>query len=334
MLFSDGLVERSHRPYTDGLDELTRLVETAAVGQLWPTGISPSAVDRICSDAVDMLTRRGFDDDVTVLAARVMPLLEDLHVRIPATEQDLPRLRQAVRDWLNYLRADAADQLALELGIGEAVDNAVEHGFGYLRPGTVVLRLQLRDDGRALVRIDDDGIWRPPVGDSRRGTGLSLIASLGQDFTVDGQPTGTTVSFTRRLTRPVVTTSTAGAAASPQPQPPTSAPFSAVALGTPPTLRVRGPVDALTAGRLRQQLTEHSRGGTVALTVDLTDVSHLTSVGVAALADLLRAGERGGQPAQLVAQTGSPAAFVLDLVGLPRTPEGPVASSGDAGYAP
>jgi anti-anti-sigma regulatory factor len=89
--------------------------------------------------------------------------------------------------------------------------------------------------------------------------------------------------------------------------------------GSPPVLRVRGPVDALAVDRLRQGISARSGGGTVPLTVDLTAASHLTSVGVAALADLLRADPR----AVLVAPTGSPAAFVLDLVGLPRHPAAP-----------
>jgi ABC-type transporter Mla MlaB component len=59
------------------------------------------------------------------------------------------------------------------------------------------------------------------------------------------------------------------------------------------------------------------------VTVDLTAVSHLTSTGVAALADLLRSADPE-HPAVLVAPTGTPAAFVLDLVGLPRQPTGPL----------
>jgi serine phosphatase RsbU (regulator of sigma subunit)/anti-sigma regulatory factor (Ser/Thr protein kinase)/anti-anti-sigma regulatory factor len=329
VLFSDGLVERSDRPYTQGLDELSRVAEAATAGQLWPTGTSPSAVDRICTDAVEMLTRRGFDDDVTVLAVALRPAMPELRTQIRATADDLPRMREAVRKWLAALRIDPNDQLAVELAVGEAVDNAVEHGFGYLPTGTVVVALRLGEDGRVLVRVDDDGIWRAPDAGSGRGTGLALIGSLGEQLTVDGQPTGTTVTFSRTVTRPVTTTPAAGAA--PAPMPPAGERFDTLVVGDPPVVRVRGPVDAVAADRFRQQLTDHARGGTVPLTVDLTAASHLTSVGVAVLADLVRDGERTGQPATLVAPTGSPAAFVLDLVGLPRRPTGtlPPASGGN-----
>jgi len=317
VLFSDGLVEHPERPYPEGLDELTRLVEAATAGQLWPSGTSPSAVDRICTDAVELLSRRGFGDDVTVLAVSLQPAVAELRSHIPATTEDLPRMRLALREWLTALRLEPTDQLALELAVGEAVDNAIEHGFGHLSSGTVVVALQLHEDGRVRVRIDDDGIWRAPVspvGD--RGTGLGLMGSLGDDLVVAGHPTGTTVTFSRRLTRRVVATPASGAV--PAALPAAGELFDTMIVGDPPVLRVRGPVDALSADRFRRDMAAVSRGGTLPLTVDLTRVSHLTSVGVAALADLLRAGEQAGQPTLLVAPPGTPAAFVLDLVGLPR----------------
>ncbi len=322
VLFSDGLVERADRSYTGGLDELTRLAEAATVGQLWPTGTSPSAVERICTDAVELLTRRGFVDDVTVLAVSLQAPVPPLRTQVHASADELPPLRAQLREWLAALRPDPADQLALELAVGEAVDNAVEHGFHHVPTGTVLLALQLSEDGRVHVRIDDDGIWRPPTSArSYRGRGLTLMGSLGEDLVVDGQPTGTTVTFSRRLSRPVSTAPT-------RPAPPAALPsgdgrFDTLVVGEPPVLRVRGPVDALAAERLRAELAGLSRGGSAPLTVDLTAVTHLTSAGVAALADLLRTADREHTPV-LVAPTGTPAAFVLDLVGLPRQPTGPL----------
>ena len=321
VLFSDGLVERPDRSYPEGLDELTRLAASATAGQLWPTGTSPSAVDRICSDAVELLTRRGFDDDVTVLAVQLQAPVAPLRARISATAEDLPRMRQAVRAWLSALRIAPDDELALELAVGEAVDNAVEHGFGHLPSGAIVVDLRLGVDGRAHVRIDDDGIWRRPTAGQHRGTGLGLIAALGEDLTVDGQPTGTTVTFSRRVSRPVTTAE--AATHSSVVLPPAGERFAAWVAGSTPVLHVRGPVDALSADHFRRELAARSGGGSSPLTVDLTEVSHLTSVAVAALADVLRAAEHTGQPAVFIAPTGSPAAFVLDLVGLPRSAQLP-----------
>jgi anti-sigma regulatory factor (Ser/Thr protein kinase)/anti-anti-sigma regulatory factor len=231
---------------------------------------------------------------------------------VNASEEELSRLRAEVRKWLSTLRPDPADQLAVELAVGEAVDNAVQHGFGYLPTGTVVVSLQVGEDGRVQVRIDDDGMWRRPAPAGGRGPGLRLIGSLGEDLTIDGQQTSTTVTFSRRA----ATGSTAADAQGPGPD--AGQRFDTLAVREPPLLRVRGPVDARAADRFRAELADLSRGGTGPLTVDLTAVSHLTGVGVAALADLLCAGDGSGQRVVLVAPTGTPAAFVLDLVGLPR----------------
>ncbi|MEV6493591.1 STAS domain-containing protein, partial [Actinoplanes sp. NPDC051633] len=48
-------------------------------------------------------------------------------------------------------------------------------------------------------------------------------------------------------------------------------------------MRVTGPVDALSSERLRHGLLQRSRGGTLPLTVDLSEVTHLASAGVSAL---------------------------------------------------
>lgn len=317
VLFSDGLVERPDQSYAAGLDQLSRLAEVAVAGQLWPTGDRASAVERVCLDAVELLTRRGFDDDVTVLATAVQAPTEPLDVRVHTTTEDLDGLRRRVRAWLAALRVEPAEQLSLEIAVGEAVDNAVEHGLA----GTVAVYLELTGDGRVHARIDDDGTWRDPGSSPTggRGQGLAVLGSVADGLDINRRADGTTVAFHRGLHRTVATAAAQDSAGAPSRPPHEAAPSFAVwTVGEPAVLHVRGPVDALSAGELRRELARLSRGGTAALTVDLTEVTHLTSVGVAALADTLRAGDAGGRPATLVAATGTPAAFVLDLVGLAR----------------
>jgi serine phosphatase RsbU (regulator of sigma subunit)/DNA-binding CsgD family transcriptional regulator len=125
VLFSDGLVERPDRPYTAGLDELTRLAEGAAVGQLWPSGTSPSAVERICTDAVELLTRRGFHDDVTVLAAARQPPVPPLPLRpdgsLPGRRPDaVPAGRPLLRPRLLTALSGAVDRAPVTLVSGPA----------------------------------------------------------------------------------------------------------------------------------------------------------------------------------------------------------------------
>ena len=329
VLFSDGLVERRGRSYPEGLDQLTRTAEAAAGGQLWPRRSTTAAVDRVCADAVELLTRAGYDDDVTVLAAALHPPIAPLDVDAASTRDGLAGLRRRVEKWLTALRVEPVQQLSLGLAVDEAVDNAVEHGLDHSPAGTIAIYLEVAGDGRVHVRVDDDGSWRPPdtaaatTAMTGRGRGMAVLGSVGDDLDVDGRPDGTTVTFHRRLGRPVRITPPADPPSPPLPGP-TS--FASRAVGDPPVLTVDGPVDAFAVDELRRELARVSRGGTVEMAVDLSGVTHLTSVGVAALAETLRAGETGGHPAVLLAPTGSPAGFVLDLVGLPRRP--PAAPSG------
>jgi anti-anti-sigma factor len=329
VLFSDGLVERRDRPYPDGLDELARRVEAAVATSASRTapGAAPggeSPVRRICAEVVDQLTADGFDDDVTVLAVGRTPALEPVHAHAAATAGELAELRREVREWLTALRIDTAEQIALEIAVGEAVDNAVEHGFEHATvPGSVTVDLALAGDGRVHARVVDSGAWREPADGSRtwgRGRGLSVLGSVGEDLVVAGTPEGTTVRFHRRLTRP--TTSSTPNAVAPRDSgsllPGTAASFETRSSDDPPVLHLRGALEVFSVDALRRELARASAGGTVELVVDLSEVTHLTSVGVAALAETLRAGQRSGHPAVLLAPTGSPAAFVLDLVGLPR----------------
>jgi anti-sigma regulatory factor (Ser/Thr protein kinase)/ABC-type transporter Mla MlaB component len=235
------------------------------------------------------------------------------------TAEDLARLRAELGEWLTALRCEQADQHAVELAVGEAVDNAVEHGFRFVPTGTLVLHAHLDDAGRAHLRMDDDGMWLPPSpGPQHRGRGLMVIESVGEDVAVDGQRTGTTVSFTRLLTR-VARTGAGEVVAHPtSPVPAGDDPFRTWLVGDPPALHVGGPVDAMSTAALRTALAGVSHGDDAPVTVDLSAVTHLTSTGVAALAELLGGTDRD-HPAVLLAPTGTTAAYVLDVAGLPRS---------------
>lgn len=88
-----------------------------------------------------------------------------------------------------------------------------------------------------------------------------------------------------------------------------------------PELAVAGPVDLLTVEQLRTRIMEAGRGGALPLILDLSEVTHLASVGVR-LHDLTSAGD--GLRIELRAPVGSTAHQVLTLTGLEHlvpTPE-------------
>ena len=81
-------------------------------------------------------------------------------------------------------------------------------------------------------------------------------------------------------------------------------------------VRIEGAVDAVTAGQTRTELLRRSRGGTVAMTVDLSGVTHLASAGVSVLHQLSDRHDEQKAPLALHAADGSPARVILELVGL------------------
>ena len=97
--------------------------------------------------------------------------------------------------------------------------------------------------------------------------------------------------------------------------------IQAEADGVGMVLRVNGAVDLTTVDDLERAMTEISRGGVVPVTVDLTAVTQLASVGVRALHELRDRLADHGHDLILVAPTTSPAHLVLDIVHLPHRPE-------------
>jgi anti-anti-sigma regulatory factor len=91
---------------------------------------------------------------------------------------------------------------------------------------------------------------------------------------------------------------------------------TSAAAGTSALAVVRGPVDITTADQLVRRLLSVSRGGTVALVADLTDVTQLTSAGIQALYAVSEQLAAHGQGLTLVTAPASAAQAVLDLVRL------------------
>ena len=85
------------------------------------------------------------------------------------------------------------------------------------------------------------------------------------------------------------------------------------------TLYVAGSVDEMSAEMLRDALHRCLDQTTSPLTVDLTDVSFLTSVGLGVLAAAMRRAAEAGSAVELVAKAGSIAEKVLAICGLSHT---------------
>ena len=333
LLYSDGLIGRPGRTLAEGMAELAVVAGDTVANRTLPAAAAAAPADRVCQLVVELLTRTGYTDDVTTLAAqRLTAPAGELTVELPAEPGSVIKMRRALDDWLHEIGVATADRQVVELAVTEAVTNAAEHAYPPRRPGIVRLEAWLGTDGFMEARVSDRGRWRVPDPRTRdRGQGLMLAAQLAGQLRVSHPPQeatappgsrGTIVTLRHRLHRLAVLASEASAVV---PGRLASVPFAATLVaagpgdGSPVTMRVTGPVDVTTAERFIGRLLSACRAGVLPLTVDLTGVTILASAGVRVLHEVWDQLTANGNALTLVAGPDSAAAAVLDIVCLPYT---------------
>jgi anti-anti-sigma factor len=331
VLYTDGLIARPGSTALEGMAELAKVAADAAAGQMLPAGPALTSADRVSQLTTALLTRSGYADDVTTLAAERHAAGPELDLELPGEVGTVRAARRAFSEWLSQLDPLLLDQDALLLATTEIVTNAVEHAYSAGPPGPVEFHARLGADGQLECRVADHGTWQVPDPDLPwRGQGLMVAAHLVDQLQVQHPPQsvaeargaqGTVVTLRHRLRRPAVLAAEPAAQAAAYGADP---PFSVAAGLDGPVARatVRGPVDSSTAGRLAGQLLAASRGGTLPLTVDLSAVTQLASAGVRALYQVKEQLNDYHQELTLVAAKGSLADAALGLAGLPVVSSG------------
>ena len=314
LLYSDGIVERPGRTAADGTAELARTAANAAGGRaLHEPGAAPA--ERVCSQTVELLVRAtGHTDDITLLAAQLVEAAPGLDLRLPVALTSLSAVRRELGAWLTAAGTAEEDTFLLQHALGELVTNAIEHAGPQDSP--VHLRAAVGPDGCLHAEVVDHGRWREPVHRPDRGRGLAMTSQLVDTLHVERTATGTTATVDHRLTRPPRLLTSERAVTVPA----TSADALTITDDGGGGVRVSGPLDAATAPVLRRDLLRRSRGGTVAMAVDVSGVTHLASAGVAALHAVADRHRQQRTALRLYAADGSPAAHVLALVALPYLP--------------
>jgi two-component sensor histidine kinase len=139
-------------------------------------------------------------------------LAERLRLRCPAVLTELRTVRQRVQRWArrNGLPDDVL--VDLQLAVGEAVANGIEHGYRDVQTGpagpvpagpsgdaSIEVELELRacaGGAEVAARVSDRGRWRQaPAEPGYRGRGLALIAQLSREMRVSATGRGTQVMF-------------------------------------------------------------------------------------------------------------------------------------------
>jgi anti-anti-sigma factor len=323
LLYTDGLIERRGELLDDGLDRVRAAAVQHAAAD--PARLTARLLTEVLADTDQ-------PDDVALIAARLLP--GPLYERLPADPARLSPIRRAVTAWTAAAGLPAETAEDLQLALGEALANAVEHAYAGAGAGECSYQVSREVDGVIRVEVCDTGTWRrPPEDRGYRGRGLELISALTTDVEVVHAPGtgGTTVRFR-------MPPAAGGPDASPRPVPRRGAP---VADGRPARLvvsdgsdgmrlRVLGELDLATTGPVRDRLFADLAalppGATAVL--DLRETGYLASAGVGMVLEAVaRAGE-AGVTLRVETQQGTPPARILAVAGLGEPAGSAVSPSG------
>ena len=189
LLYTDGLVERRRRSLDDGIDQAVNLIRDDSALDLDPLA------DQIMEG---LAPPGGYQDDVALLIYRHPAPLE---VTIPADAVHLAPARAALRDWLTAAGIDHDQAQDVLVAAGEAVTNAIEHGYRHIEGGTITLQATSEVDLLRLT-ITDAGSWKPKEsGYTHRGRGIQIMEALMEDVSIVPDAAGTVVRLSTRIRR-------------------------------------------------------------------------------------------------------------------------------------
>jgi GAF domain-containing protein/anti-sigma regulatory factor (Ser/Thr protein kinase) len=185
LLYTDGLVERRREPITEGLERLRAL-----------TAVRTTA-DQLCQRVIEQLVPAdGGEDDIAVVALRIMPVEAVVRVRFAADPQVLSQMRRILGRWLQEHGAQPSEVADITLACGEACANAIVHAYG---PGAAYFELEaMHEEDLVTVTVRDTGRWRTPRG-GHRGRGLKMIAAAVDELDLRTTEAGTEVVIRHRL---------------------------------------------------------------------------------------------------------------------------------------
>lgn len=191
VVYTDGLVERRGEDLNIGFDRLARVAAT----------LVNEPVGEVCARLlVKLEPSGGFADDVALVALRPCGTTPTSFVDVvPASFIELPAARHRLQSWLADLPLDEARAYHVQVAVGEALTNAIEHGCGTDSAQQVGIEVFVVD-GTLSATVSDGGRWlRDSASSARhseRGRGLTLIHGLSDGVSTVRTALGTRVTMT------------------------------------------------------------------------------------------------------------------------------------------
>lgn len=281
-----------------------------------PDSHRSSEAERVCGAVVDVMPGTGHPVAIAALAAqaRLRPL-PDLSIELLADSTAVRQARGALVGWLEDITASPMAAMAVVHAGVELVANAVEHAQASLSSTerTITLQAVLLQGGEVTVEVRDRGTWREAGTGIARGRGLAMAAGLVDHVQVKADARGTLGSLRHRLSRPVqILEGTA-------PRAPDPVRGLKVTCPAPGTVTLSGDFGHDDVERVATDLQLASQGGTRDLTVDLSEVTYLSSAAARLLRDTAsRYADRDmASRVRFHAAQGSPVRSSLELARLP-----------------
>jgi anti-anti-sigma factor len=310
VLYTDGLVERRDEVLDQGLDRLAEAVRRH--GSTTPDRLATGLLE-------EMLADTGQPDDVALIAVRLLPA--PLEGRIPAEPRQLAGVRRAVEAWAHQAGLGHDTLEDLQLALGEALANGVEHAYTGQAPGECAFRVSWRPEAGVDVLVTDFGTWRPPPADPGfRGRGLTLMGILGDDLRVERSPGGgTTVHIHlpwREEDRADAGPLPTGPGPRVRPAEDRSARITRRSDDGAVVLGITGELDLDAATSLGPDLLDCVADGAGVVIVDLHGTTYLASAGVGLLLQAAARARSAGTELRVVVPPAGSAARLLRLSGL------------------
>lgn len=188
--------------YTDGLIEVTRDViegerRLVAAAQSLRAEPPQRAAETLVAQVLG--TEGAPRDDIAAIVIDLLPLEAPLSLTLPATAENLQRIRRAVRALLERVRVPRAQLDAIITAVGEAALNVVEHAY---RSGLGNIVVHGETQGNTLrITVRDFGRWLPQV-ERGRGRGTQIMKGFSDEMRTTTSSTGTIVELTWTLSEP------------------------------------------------------------------------------------------------------------------------------------
>ena len=183
--------------YTDGLIENER--DLIAGEELLLASVAELGSDR--ERAAEIVQERVFgdksnrDDAAVLVLERVAAVRDYVFSAVPMVS---PLSRAIVTRELEPLRMSAERRFGVLVALGEAIANAIEHGYRGEPGGLIFLRIDMQHD-HLLLTIEDFGRWRPYVPREERGRGIELMHAFTDGVQIRSSRESTTIVLRIKL---------------------------------------------------------------------------------------------------------------------------------------